>query len=576
MADPKVNRNDPRSSVIYSLMIDRFVDAEPNPYDQYYDTDCHCWKKITGGTSEADPTHANPYRFWGGDIRGVIQAAQSGYFNDLGVNLLHITPFFQNSYFSPDDWAYVPYHGYYPEDLFRVDPRFGSNEDLEELAKVLTERGIRMAVDVVYNHSNERCNPYGLGRVLKGGEFLFDVRGEWDGGPHFTRPDADHLYIVGKDDQHNSLFGVMRKNVERRYELPKGAILEYQKEAQERAWPPLPCVVNGAIQPSGLADLNYEDPNGAVGNNTIGAMRFWKQELGDALAWFRMDAAIFVPHTFNRRMFREFSDTPFLLELMPMPAHPFTPSEKDTPEESQWKQRFTTPIFDDFKRHQVTIYDFKSVQLLEKIINEHFSDESLNQLLDTWSIKPDDPDTYLVGYVASHDTDRLATDNPALKRILLAMMLTAPRIPYIYYGEEGANIQPIPNAGFMDRTRGYMGTEGIERARKSKEFQVISRLIKLRKDHPVFFRGGLRVVAKPNEGVFAYERYYEKSSLLIVINGQKTAASLDKKIAVSLPDGEYRDILEGNADGWTKIQVRNGRIISPLNVPAQSIAVYHL
>lgn len=82
--------------------------------------------------------------FYGGTLRGVIEKLD--YLHNLGVNTLWLSPIFA----SPTP------HGYDATDLFRVEPRFGSNEDLKELIASAHARGIRILLDFVPNHwSNE-------------------------------------------------------------------------------------------------------------------------------------------------------------------------------------------------------------------------------------------------------------------------------------------------------------------------------------------------------------------------------------------------------------------------------------
>ena len=79
-----------------------------------------------------------------GDIRGIIERLE--YLRDLGINLLWICPLFA----SPGDD-----HGYDVSDYYRIDPRFGTMDDLRELLKQAHARGIRVLVDFVLNHTSD-------------------------------------------------------------------------------------------------------------------------------------------------------------------------------------------------------------------------------------------------------------------------------------------------------------------------------------------------------------------------------------------------------------------------------------
>lgn len=84
-----------------------------------------------------------------GDLRGVIDALDEGYFTDLNVNVLWLTPF-QSS---------TNYHGYDIKDYYSVDPRFGTIEDYRELLYKAHQKGIKVVMDFVLNHTAEN-NPW--------------------------------------------------------------------------------------------------------------------------------------------------------------------------------------------------------------------------------------------------------------------------------------------------------------------------------------------------------------------------------------------------------------------------------
>ncbi|MCB9397652.1 MAG: alpha-amylase [Acidobacteria bacterium] len=91
--------------------------------------------------------------FHGGDLRGLTQKLP--YLSELGITALWITPLVKNIDDYTDaigfpDWAY---HGYWADDFTRLDPRFGTESDLRELIEKAHQRGIKVLLDVVYNHA---------------------------------------------------------------------------------------------------------------------------------------------------------------------------------------------------------------------------------------------------------------------------------------------------------------------------------------------------------------------------------------------------------------------------------------
>ena len=127
-------------ALIYMVMTDRFVN---------------------GNTSNDGPSSgAEPEADWmGGDLEGVTQMIESGYFTDLGVNALWISPFNTNpagSYMAADGQHQVSgYHGYWPVEPRQVDPRFGGEEALTEMVDAAHNAGLRVMADFVVNHVHE-------------------------------------------------------------------------------------------------------------------------------------------------------------------------------------------------------------------------------------------------------------------------------------------------------------------------------------------------------------------------------------------------------------------------------------
>jgi glycosidase len=118
--------------VLYFAIVDRFVDGDP------------------GNNVKVDRTARGA--FHGGDLKGLREHLDE--IADLGVTALWITPVVKNidgfvTGAGFPDWAY---HGYWADDFTRLDRRFGSEADLAALAQACDARGIKLILDVVYNH----------------------------------------------------------------------------------------------------------------------------------------------------------------------------------------------------------------------------------------------------------------------------------------------------------------------------------------------------------------------------------------------------------------------------------------
>lgn len=123
------------ADVLYQLMPDRFASGMVEN-DQL----------ITMNPYQCD--RSNPNLRHGGDLEGIRQHLD--YFNELGVTALWFTPVLENN--SPDRDGSSTYHGYAPTNYYRIDPRFGSNEDYRMLTDEAHKHGLKMVMDMIFNH----------------------------------------------------------------------------------------------------------------------------------------------------------------------------------------------------------------------------------------------------------------------------------------------------------------------------------------------------------------------------------------------------------------------------------------
>ena len=124
---------------VYFLMTDRFLNGNPN----------------NDNIIKRDKPTAKLRGFEGGDIRGVIQKLEEGYFSDLGINVIWMTPVVEQIHGSVDEGTGNTYgfHGYWTKDWTALDPSFGTREDLKELVDKAHAKGIRIMLDAVINHT---------------------------------------------------------------------------------------------------------------------------------------------------------------------------------------------------------------------------------------------------------------------------------------------------------------------------------------------------------------------------------------------------------------------------------------
>ncbi len=93
--------------------------------------------------------------FQGGDLAGVLQKIEEGYFDSLGVSAIWMTPFVEQIHGSVNEGTgkTYGYHGYWTRDWTAVDPALGTREELRAVVDAAHRRGIRVLMDAVVNHT---------------------------------------------------------------------------------------------------------------------------------------------------------------------------------------------------------------------------------------------------------------------------------------------------------------------------------------------------------------------------------------------------------------------------------------
>ena len=146
----QLTRHDDQAQVLYSLMIDRFHNGNK----------ANDWKMNS-------PEVLDIVDYQGGDIAGITQKIKDGFFTELGINTIWISPITQNPW---DAWGmnkfpngnkydntktytkFSGYHGYWPIFTTEVEKRFTTEQELHEMLDVAHEHGLNVILDYVANH----------------------------------------------------------------------------------------------------------------------------------------------------------------------------------------------------------------------------------------------------------------------------------------------------------------------------------------------------------------------------------------------------------------------------------------
>ncbi len=143
----ELKRTDPRSFRMYNVFVDRFSNGDPA-------------NDRPLRTRKVHPK-ANDY---GGDIKGITDQINNGFFENNGINTIWISPIVKNaegaygSYPKPKT-KFSAYHGYWPISFTLIDDRKGTETEFKQMVKVAHRHGINVLLDFVANHVHEE-HPY--------------------------------------------------------------------------------------------------------------------------------------------------------------------------------------------------------------------------------------------------------------------------------------------------------------------------------------------------------------------------------------------------------------------------------
>ena len=136
----QITRTDKQAQIIYFMLVDRFKNGDK--------TNDHPMNR----------PDVNPkVDYWGGDLAGLQQKIEDGYFDKLGANTLWISPLNQNptepyGYYPPQKTKFSGYHGYWPVSSSKVDFRFGTNNEFKNLVNDAHEKNMNVLLDYVAHH----------------------------------------------------------------------------------------------------------------------------------------------------------------------------------------------------------------------------------------------------------------------------------------------------------------------------------------------------------------------------------------------------------------------------------------
>jgi glycosidase len=539
--------------VMYFLMTDRFSDGDPS-------------NDMPIGSDPAlfDPQQKDISRYLGGDLRGVEKALQAGYFNDLGVTALWLTPVVRNVWRSGYDlggWK-SGYHGYWAQDWLDIDPHLTSRTSLagdaysddadgrmkhyQDFVKLAHSKGIKVIQDVVMNHAGPvfyyDANDDGIFNVDKKEEWVqpyqkdgFHANAKWSDIPTWN---AERTQPNGPRE----LLGVKIAT--------KGTLSKLESYGRKGFSPDSLGKTDGEeinCDFFSLRDL-WTDPKGtgfdALVDEFVEIYEFYLTTVGvDGL---RIDTVKHVHQPFwdafterlRRRLGSAAADKLLFGEIYD--------SNPETLGRYTWRSDWpasNAPALDsvldfnfcfsarEYLRQQGK--QFGSPAALEKSLALRSASAANNRLYYNPNPGADglNAQQKIITFIENHDglnRFRVAGVTERRNRLAQALMMTMPGIPCLYYGTEFSLLDEggkIGEDGETGRMMFYpqMGGPNMTEVKASATFHDIANLASLREKLPVLRTGAFiplwvdSAASDQDDGVFAFARASEDGEAFAVV-----------------------------------------------------------
>ena len=471
------------SDVLYLIMPDRFANGDPS--------NDNLVMKTAYKTDRNDPSARH-----GGDSAGIEKHLD--YIEDLGVTAIWLNPVLEN------DMQGGSYHGYATTNYYRVDPRFGTNEDYVRLIDKTHAKGMRVVMDMIFNH----CG-------------------------------SDHIWM--KDVPSKDWFNNLDKYAETSH-VKEVYFDPYASEYDTKR------MVDGWFVPS-MPDLNQRNPH--VATYLIQNSIWWIEYSG--VDGIRQDTYPYADYKMMvdwcNAIYREYPDYNIVGEAWMNQTMGTAFWQKD----SKLNERGNTML--------KSVMDFRLMGLSHSAF---FGDAGgMQALYEHLAYDYAYADIYnVLRFLDNHDTDRFL---PAMPEKLdafkqgIAFMLTIPGIPQFYYGTELLmNGTKQKGDGYirLDVPGGWPGDavnqfEASGRTNIQNEaWNYMQKLLKWRKGNEVIAKGKMKHFV-PQNGVYVYTRNLNGKQVVVIMNGNAKESVL--------PLDRYDEILKGYASGKDVI---TGKVVS--------------
>ena len=502
------------SDVLYLLMPDRFAQGMDH-------------SKPVAGMNAYREDRSQPSLRHGGDMEGIRQHLD--YFTDLGVTALWFTPVLENN--SPDsENGFSTYHGYATTDYYRVDPRFGTNDDYCRLISDAHAKGLKVVMDMIFNHCGFE-HPWVNDMPSK----------DW-----FNTPD---WLSEPKDNGHDPMTGFGENAKESKYLQTSYKLTPvvdpYASDVDLRE------TTEGWFVPS-MPDLNQHNPH--LMRYLIQNSKWWIETA--CIDGIRMDT---YPYAFREEMAQWMKELDMEYPNFNTVGETWVTEPAYT---AAW-QKDSHLAAEAPNSYLKTVMDFSFFDKLNQAKNEETDGwwQGLNRLYNSFVYDYLYPTpSSVLAFIENHDTDRFlgtGSDSLALKQAL-ALLLTVNRIPQLYYGTEimmngtkevtDGNVRQDFPGGFPGDSHNAFTREGRTRA-EQQMFGWLSRLLHWRQGNKAITQGSMKQFI-PFGGVYVIARQFEepvldqsnrfvRHTVLTILNGTSKPATM--------PVGRYAEVIANTA-----------------------------
>lgn len=494
------------SDALYLLMPDRFANGNPD-------------NDRIEGMAEYKVDRNDPNARHGGDLAGIEQHLD--YFSDLGITALWFTPVLENNMEGGS------YHGYATTDYYKVDPRFGTNEEYRTLISNAHNRDIKVVMDMIFNHCGVE-HPWIKDMPSK----------DW-----FNYPDYQNNFVQTSFK--------LTPHVD-----PYTSNYDFTQ-------------MNDGWFVSAMPDLNQRNPHV---HKYLVQNSMWWIEYAD-IDGIRMDTYPYADYASMSNWMKELNE-----------AYPNYNVVGETwvtePAYTAWWQKdskLSAPLNSNLK----TVMDFSFYEKINQAKGEETTEwvTGLNRIYNNfvYDFLYADPASVLAFY-ENHDTDRFLGEGQNLDQLKQAvtLLLTTRRIPQLYYGTE------VMMNGVKSKSDGYVRKDfpGGWKDDKENAFTAAGRtpiqnecynfyrtLLNWRKGNDVISKGKM-IQFMPQQGVYAYARQHEGKTVVVFLNGT------DKE--VKLPLKFYAEVLQNKVEGKDIISGQTIQLKGELPMAARQSLVIEL